>query len=75
MTDTASAQLELEHAAAVDQPVGDHHEAVIAEALGIIDGALGRVSGRDMVSSNEVADLLLDVRTLLRSSTEPAATR
>lgn len=70
MSDTASAQLEIEHA-----DTGDHHDAVIAEALGIIDGALGRVSGRDMVSSNEVADLLLDVRSLLRQTAEPAGTR
>lgn len=49
---------------------GDHHEAVIAEALAVIDQALGRVTGRDLVSSGEVADLLLDVRMLL--TTQPA---
>ena len=43
----------------------ESHEAVIAEALAVIDQALGRVSNRDVVSSGEVADLLLDVRTLL----------
>ena len=40
-------------------------EAVLAEAVSIIDGALARMMQRDLVSSGEVADLLLDVRTLL----------
>lgn len=42
-----------------------HDSDVIAEALSIIDGALQTVTARELVSSNEVADLLLDVRTLL----------
>jgi hypothetical protein len=46
-------------------PTIDSHDAVIAEALAVIDQALGRVSNRDVVSSGEVADLLLDVRMLL----------
>ncbi|MFV0308317.1 MAG: hypothetical protein ACK5OX_11300 [Desertimonas sp.] len=46
----------------------DHHDAVIAEALTIIDGALGQMMSRELVSSGEVADLLLDVRTLLTTS-------
>ncbi len=41
------------------------NEAVIAEALGVIDGALAKMMQRELVSSGEVADLLLDVRTLL----------
>jgi hypothetical protein len=50
----------------IDQPqTSEPHEAVIAEALAVIDQALGRVSNRGVVSSDEVADLLLDVRTLL----------
>ena len=50
----------------VDQTqTNESHDAVIAEALAVIDQALGRVSARDVVSSVEVADLLLDVRTLL----------
>lgn len=40
-------------------------EAVVAEAVAIIDAALGMMMHRDLVSSGEVADLLLDVRTLL----------
>jgi hypothetical protein len=40
-------------------------EAVVAEAVSIIDSALGVMMHRDLVSSGEVADLLLDVRMLL----------
>ena len=42
-------------------------EAVIDEALSVIDAALARMMQRDLVSSGEVADLLLDVRTLLKN--------
>jgi len=45
--------------------------AVIAEALSVIDKALSGVLNRELVSSGEVADVLLDVRSLL---TAPAAT-
>lgn len=41
------------------------NDAVINEALGVIDGALKKMMQRDLVSTGEVADLLLDVRTLL----------
>jgi hypothetical protein len=41
------------------------HDAVIAEALAVIDQALGQMMRREIVSSNEVADLLLDVRSAL----------
>lgn len=52
-----------------DQRSDTNNEAVINEALGVIDGALAKMMRRDLVSSGEVADLLLDVRTLL--TTEP----
>ena len=42
-------------------------EAVITEALSVIDGALARMMQRELVSTGEVADLLLDVRTQLTS--------
>lgn len=42
--------------------------AVVAEAVAVIDAALGRMMQRDLVSSGEVADLLLDIRTLLTAS-------
>jgi hypothetical protein len=40
-------------------------EAVVAEAVSVIDGALAQMMQRELVSSGEVADLLLDVRMLL----------
>ena len=43
---------------------------MIAEALAVIDQALGQMMGRELVSSGEVADLLLDVRTLLTAPPE-----
>ena len=48
----------------------DTNEAVITEALSVIDKALGQMLRRELVSSGEVTDVLLDVRTLL---TLPAA--
>lgn len=38
---------------------------VIGEALAVIDRALGQMLHRELVSTDEVADLLLDVRSLL----------
>ncbi|MFM8310710.1 MAG: hypothetical protein ACKOAZ_02290 [Ilumatobacteraceae bacterium] len=55
----------------VTEQVVDHaaetviSEAVLAEALSIIDTALGQMMRRELVSSGEVTDVLLDVRTLL----------
>ena len=43
----------------------DTKEAVIHEALSVIDKALGQMMSRELVSSNEVTDVLLDVRSLL----------
>jgi hypothetical protein len=47
------------------------NEAVIHEALSVIDKALGQMMSRELVSSGEVTDVLLDVRSLL---TMPALT-
>ena len=44
---------------------------VITEALALIDDGLGTLLHRELISSIEVTDLLLDVRTLL-SSPAPA---
>ena len=41
----------------------------IGEALAIIDRALGQMTHRELVSSVEVSDLLLDVRSLLTPPT------
>lgn len=46
---------------------------VINEALAIIDRGLGEMLHRELVSTDEVADLLLDVRTRLTKEDEPAA--
>jgi hypothetical protein len=50
-------------------------EIVIQEALAVIDQALGTMQQRALVSTDEVADLLLDLRLLLASASaaEPVA--
>jgi hypothetical protein len=50
-------------------------DEVISEALAVIDRGLGDLGHRELVSSNEVADLLLDVRTLLATPGTPDADR
>jgi len=47
-------------------------DAVISEALSVIDKALADMLNRELVSTGEVADLLLDVRSLLTTSATPA---
>ncbi len=46
----------------------DTTEAVITEAVSVIDKALGQVMSRELVSSGEVTDVLLDLRSLLTMS-------
>jgi hypothetical protein len=46
-------------------------DEVINEALAVIDKGLGDLLHRELVSTNEVADLLLDVRTLLAAPATP----
>jgi hypothetical protein len=43
----------------------DTNEAVIHEALTVIDKALSQMMSRELVSTGEVTDMLLDVRSLL----------
>jgi hypothetical protein len=43
----------------------NEQSASLIEALQLIDRGLGDISERSLVSSAEVADLLLDVRTIL----------
>jgi hypothetical protein len=50
-------------------------DEMISEALAVIDKGLGDLLHRELVSSNEVADLLLDVRTLLASPGSSDETR
>lgn len=49
------------------------NEAVINEALGVIDDALARMMQRELVSTGEVADLLLDVRMLLTTDVQSSS--
>ena len=44
------------------------HEAVIDEALRMIDSGLSELMHRELVSTDEVSDLLLDVRMLLTAA-------
>ena len=44
------------------------HEAVIDEALRLIDSGLSELMHRELVSTDEVSDLLLDVRMLLTAA-------
>jgi hypothetical protein len=59
ISDTAT--LDLDHPVAGDEVAGD----VIAEAVDVIDRALAQMMQRELVSSGEMADLLLDLRMLL----------
>lgn len=44
----------------------------ITQAIALIDGGLGTLVDRQLVSSSEVTDLLLDVRALLAGLDESA---
>ncbi len=46
-------------------------DETILEALALIDRGLGEIQHRELMSTNEVADLLLDVRLLLAASGAP----
>ncbi len=49
-----------------------HHDLVVlAEAIEVIDKALSEIGQRQLVTTTEVADLLLDVRQLLSEKAEP----
>ncbi len=48
-------------------------DAVIYEALTVIDKALSQMMSRELVSSGEITDVLLDVRTLLTMPAHAAA--
>jgi len=50
-----------------DRPERDA-DALLASAIAMVDEALGRMLQRELVSSNEVTDVLLDIRSVLVSS-------
>ena len=47
---------------------GKAHDDVIDEALRLIDSGLSELMHRELVSTDEVSDLLLDVRMLLTAA-------
>ncbi len=63
MTETEDATVQAGDA---DSKVID--EAVIDEALRLIDAGLSDLLHRELVSTNEISDLLLDVRMLLTAA-------
>ncbi len=48
-------------------------EAIIDEAVRLIDGGLADLLHRELVSTDEISDLLLDVRMLLTAADLAAA--
>ena len=56
------------------EPTRTAEPRIISDALEVIDHALGDFFSRELVSSGEVTDVLLDVRTLLRRGDEAATT-
>ncbi len=48
-------------------------ETVITEALAVIDRSLPQLASRELVSSAEMSDLLLDLRLLLMAADVPVA--
>jgi hypothetical protein len=67
MTETPA----LEIGQTLDTP--DAAGAAIDEALAVIDRSLAQLLNRELVSTDEVADLLLDVRSLLTKDSLTAA--
>ena len=67
MTETPALEIGQEfdpgddHIGDVTDPAG----ATIDEALAVIDRSLAQLLNRELVSTDEVADVLLDVRSLL----------
>ena len=45
-------------------------EVNVEEALKLIDAGLGRTMSRELMSTNEVTDLLLDVRSVLAAAAD-----
>lgn len=44
---------------------------ILDEALALIDAEIARLASREMVTANEVSDLLLDLRLVLTPTPEP----
>lgn len=60
---------EISPTTTIDDIDGDAaRDEVLAEAVDVIDRALGQMMQRELVASGEVADLLLDLRMLLTAA-------
>lgn len=46
---------------------------LVQEAIQMIDGGLGVLQGRNLITTSEMADLLLDVRSVLAAAMPEAA--
>lgn len=66
MTETAGTDvMTSEEVDGVDEASAPLPRDVVGEAVALIDRGLADIQSRELLSSNEVADLLLDVRLLL----------
>lgn len=68
VTETQRHQFSNRRLGANNEMTDSREAAVISEALTVIDKALAEMLHRELVSTGEVADLLLDVRLLLTAS-------
>jgi hypothetical protein len=70
MTDTDDVMTPTESSQPIDSKIDSKaiDEAVIDEAVRLIDGGLADLLHRELVSTDEVSDLLLDVRMLLTAA-------
>lgn len=58
---------------AADLAAGSTESTALEQAIALIDRNLGTFQARELVSADEVADLLLDLRLLLASADFAAA--
>jgi hypothetical protein len=74
MTETPALEIGQEFGAG-DSEIADGTDSpsVITDALAVIDRSLAQLLNRELVSTDEVADVLLDVRSLLTKDSVPVA--
>lgn len=48
------------------ETLNEQENTAVAEALAIIDKTIKEISGRDLVSTSEITDALLDMRVILK---------
>lgn len=51
-----------------DEQIGPDAEMIVTAALAMIDEALATLLQRELISANEVTDVLLDLRTTLSAA-------